>query len=109
MKTLEELDQDVSALAEILIARFGVRAPSYAVLQALKARCRGQQRTMEIWHRIADAIPNILRTDPNWATPAKRPDSPFTVSRAPPPPHWERYRGEAKPQEPAREKRGELV
>jgi hypothetical protein len=57
--------RDARAIAKLLIARHGVQATSYAALQALKARERGDRRIMEAWRLIADAIAELLRSDPD--------------------------------------------
>jgi hypothetical protein len=67
-----ELERDVRALAEILIGRYGERAISYASLQALKAKSRGEVRVTEAWRWIGIAVVEVLRTDPDWEAPAPR-------------------------------------
>jgi len=67
-----ELERDVRALAEILIGRYGERATSYASLQALRAKTRGEPRVMEAWRWIGTAVLEVLRTEPDWEGPAPR-------------------------------------
>jgi hypothetical protein len=50
-------------LAELLISRFGERAASYAIHQALKAQSRGDRRNAERWRWIADITSYALRCD----------------------------------------------
>jgi hypothetical protein len=57
--------RDARIIAKLLIARYGVQATSYAALQALKARERGDQRITEAWRLIADTIAELLRSDPD--------------------------------------------
>ena len=66
MKKPDILDQEVVALAELAIARYGERASAYASLQVLKARYQRQARVMEAWQRIADAVQQIFRAEPSW-------------------------------------------
>jgi hypothetical protein len=72
MEHPDELERDVRALAEILIGRYGERAMSYASHQALKAQHRGETRVTEAWRWIGAAVVQVLRTDPDWETPAPR-------------------------------------
>jgi len=66
MKKADTLDQEVVALAELAIARYGERAGAFASFQVLKARYQRQPRVMEAWQRIADAVGAILLAEPNW-------------------------------------------
>jgi hypothetical protein len=66
VKKPDILDQEVVALAELAIARYGERAGAYAALQVLKARYQRQSRVMEAWQRIVDAIQQIFRAEPSW-------------------------------------------
>ena len=54
MTTPTEHDREIQALAELLIARRGERAATYATYQSLKASHRGEQRMSEAWRSIAD-------------------------------------------------------
>ena len=66
MKQPDILDREVVALAELAIARYGERAPTYAVLQALKARYQRKAKETAAWQRIADSANAILRAEPSW-------------------------------------------
>ncbi len=66
MKKPDILDQEVVALAELAIARYGERAGAVASLQVLKARYQQQPRVMEAWQRIGDAVSAILLAEPSW-------------------------------------------
>lgn len=66
VKKPDILDQEVVALAELAIARYGERASAYASLQVLKARYQRQPRVMDAWQRIADAVQQIFRAEPSW-------------------------------------------
>lgn len=72
MEQPHELERDVRALAEILIGRYGERAISYAAHQALKAQSRNELRVMDAWRWIGAAVIEVLRTEPDWETPAPR-------------------------------------
>lgn len=56
--------RDSRAVAQLLIAHLGEMAPCHATHQALKARQRGDLRSMESWLWIAGAAREILRTEP---------------------------------------------
>jgi len=56
-------DTSVREIAELLIARYGVRAASHASLQALKARHRGEPRQVEAWEWIANAVASAMRAE----------------------------------------------
>lgn len=56
--------RDARAIARLLITRYGEQAPAYASYQALKARQRGDRRSMEAWQWIAGATREILRSEP---------------------------------------------
>jgi len=61
----EELDYpEVRNIADLLIARYGERAISYASHQALVARKAGATRRMEAWRQIAGAALQVLRAEP---------------------------------------------
>ncbi|HLJ65612.1 MAG TPA: hypothetical protein VKT70_15985 [Stellaceae bacterium] len=62
-------DEDIGVTAFRLVARFGEQATSHALLQALKARERGEVARMEDWRWIADATREILRTIPETVGP----------------------------------------
>ena len=64
MATPTEHDREVRNLAELLIARHGESATSFAVHQSLKAAQRGDQRRMEAWRWIADAAEQVWRLEP---------------------------------------------
>jgi hypothetical protein len=64
MTTSTEHDREIHELAELLIARCGERARSYATHQSFEAGHRGEQRTMEAWLRIADAADQVWRVEP---------------------------------------------
>jgi hypothetical protein len=57
--------RDSRALAKLLVARYGVQATAHANYQALKARDRGDQRSMERWQWIAGATREILESEPD--------------------------------------------
>jgi hypothetical protein len=54
----------IQELAALLIERYGERAASHARYQSLKAAWRGEQRKMEAWRWIADAIDQLWRAGP---------------------------------------------
>lgn len=58
-----QIPQDARALAYLLIDRFGERAASYAVHQALKAQARGNPREAARWRWIAEITDETLRCD----------------------------------------------
>lgn len=55
--------RDARSLAQLLINRFGARAESYAVHQALKALAQGDQRNAARWRWIAEVTRDALRAD----------------------------------------------
>ena len=59
-----EHDSLIHELASLLIARYGERAASHAKHQSLKAAHRDEQRTMEAWLWIADAVEQVWRAEP---------------------------------------------
>jgi hypothetical protein len=59
MTTSTERDREIHDLAELLIARYGERAASFATHQSLKAGHRGEQRMMEAWRSIADVTERV--------------------------------------------------
>jgi hypothetical protein len=64
MTTSTGLDREVYELAQLLIARHGERATSYATHQSLKARHRGERRMMEVWRWIADTAEQVWKVEP---------------------------------------------
>ena len=64
MTTSTEHDREILELAELLIARHGERATSYATHQSLKAGHRGDLRTMVAWRWIADATEHVWKVEP---------------------------------------------
>jgi hypothetical protein len=54
---------DARSLARLLIDRFGERAASYAVHQALKAHSRGDPAEAARWRWIAEITREALRVD----------------------------------------------
>jgi hypothetical protein len=64
VNTGTEQRRDLRAIAKLLIARYGVKAHAHAAHQALKARERGDERTMNAWRRIAVAVEELLRSEP---------------------------------------------
>jgi hypothetical protein len=59
--------RDTRGVAKVLIAHLGEQAPCHATHQAMKARQRGDRRTMELWLWIAGAARQILRSEPEGA------------------------------------------
>lgn len=57
-------EEVVHELADLLIARYGERAASHAKHQSLIAARRAEQRTMEAWRWIADAVERTWQTEP---------------------------------------------
>ena len=64
MTTSTKHDREIHDIAELLIARRGERAASYAVYQSLKAGQRGDQRMMEAWRWIADTAEQVWKVEP---------------------------------------------
>ena len=64
MTTSIERDREIHDLAELLIARRGERAASYATYQPLRAGHRGEQRMMEAWRSIADVTERVWKVEP---------------------------------------------
>lgn len=64
MTTRTGLGHEIYELAELLIARHGERAASYATHQSLKARHRGELRMMEAWRSIADTADYVWKVEP---------------------------------------------
>jgi hypothetical protein len=64
MTTSSEHDHEIHELAELLIARRGERATSYATHQSLKASHRGEQRMSEAWRSIADVAERVWKVEP---------------------------------------------
>jgi hypothetical protein len=62
---MTEHNHEVQELATMLIARYGERAVSYASYQALRARYSGEQRKMEAWGWISDAVTELWRAGPS--------------------------------------------
>jgi hypothetical protein len=62
-------DRTARGVASELIARFGIRAPCVANLQALRARAAGDGDRRRDWSRIAQAALEILRSEPEDAAP----------------------------------------
>jgi hypothetical protein len=48
----------------MLIEKYGERSTSYAELQSLKARGRGEEAAGEVWRLVAAATREILRSEP---------------------------------------------
>lgn len=65
MSTGPSPPRDAQAIAKLLISRYGEQATTYASLQALKARSRGDQRLMNTWNWIAGAVSEVLRAEPD--------------------------------------------
>jgi hypothetical protein len=61
---LTEHDTMVHELADLLIARYGERAASHAKHQSLKAAQRDEQRKMEAWRWIAEAVEQAWKGEP---------------------------------------------
>lgn len=55
---------DVREIALLLIHRHGLRAPSYARLQGLRARYHGDEEAASSWRAVAEKALEILRTHP---------------------------------------------
>jgi hypothetical protein len=55
--------QNVWSIAAILVEKHGIRAPSFAEHQALKARQRADNASMYRWQNVAEATAAILRGD----------------------------------------------
>ncbi|MGO8920611.1 MAG: hypothetical protein ACLQJR_32360 [Stellaceae bacterium] len=64
MTALIEHDSVVHELAELLIERYGERAASHAKHQSLRAAYRDEQRMMEAWRWIADAVEHVWKAEP---------------------------------------------
>jgi hypothetical protein len=64
MTTSTKHDHEIHELAELLIARQGERATTFATHQSLKAGHRGEQRMMEAWRSIADAAERVWTVEP---------------------------------------------
>ena len=64
MMTSTKHDHEIRELAELLIARRGERATSFATHQSLKAGHRGEQRMMEAWRSIADVAERVWKVEP---------------------------------------------
>jgi hypothetical protein len=64
MTTSTEHDSEIHDLAELLIARRGERAASYATYQSLSAGHRGEQRMSEAWRSIADVAERVWKVEP---------------------------------------------
>jgi hypothetical protein len=64
MITSTEHDSEIRELAEMLIARYGEGAASYATHQSLKAGHRGEQRMMVAWRWIADEVEQVWKVEP---------------------------------------------
>jgi hypothetical protein len=64
MTTSTEYDHEIHEIAELLIARRGERAASYATYQSLRAGHRGEQRMMEAWRSIADVTERVWKVEP---------------------------------------------
>jgi hypothetical protein len=64
MTTSTEHNHEIHELAELLIARRGERAASYAKYQSLTASHRGEQRMMEAWRSIADVAERVWKVEP---------------------------------------------
>jgi len=59
-----EAEHDLEAIAQALIARYGMRASSFAAHEILKARSRGETRRTEVWQLIADVVDSLLAAEP---------------------------------------------
>ncbi|MGO8916307.1 MAG: hypothetical protein ACLQJR_10400 [Stellaceae bacterium] len=59
-----EHDSVVHELAELLIERYGERAASHAKHQSLIAARHDEQRTMEAWRWIAEAVEQVWKAEP---------------------------------------------
>jgi hypothetical protein len=68
----DESEFRIQELAELLIARRGEKAMTYARYEALKANRRGALKTSETWSRIADAAEQVWRVEPADAKEAPR-------------------------------------
>jgi len=84
MRTAEAHDAEFREIAELLIRRYGERSASHAAHQLLKARHRGEQRRVDAWQGIADAVAQLLKADPvwvgqQWVEPAPTMDSALTA------------------------------
>jgi hypothetical protein len=64
MTTSTERDHEIRELAELLVARHGERATTFAKFQSLKAGYRGERRTMEAWRSIADVAERVWKVEP---------------------------------------------
>ncbi|HXZ01055.1 MAG TPA: hypothetical protein VEI03_13725 [Stellaceae bacterium] len=64
MMTSANLNREIYELAEMLIARHGERAASYATHQSLKARHRGEHGMMEAWRSIATTAEHVWKIEP---------------------------------------------
>ena len=62
--TSDSEGDDVREIALLLIHRHGLRAPSYARLQGLRASYHGDRDAAESWRAIAEKAMEILRTEP---------------------------------------------
>ncbi len=69
MSTKPKQYSDVQDIAKALIARYGERAVTFASHQALRARERGDHRTMAAWRWIGGAVAEILRSEPDEKDP----------------------------------------
>lgn len=69
--TLDESELRIHELAELLIARRGEKAMTFARYEALKANRRGEPLVSEMWFRIADATEQFWRVEPT--APAEAP------------------------------------
>jgi hypothetical protein len=63
MQTTSQSPRDAHSLARLLIDRFGERAVSYAIHQALKAGASGDPANAARWRRIAELTGEALRAD----------------------------------------------
>jgi hypothetical protein len=61
---MTEHDHEIHEIAELLIARRGERAASYAKYQSLSAGHRGERRMMEAWRSIADVAERVWKVEP---------------------------------------------
>jgi hypothetical protein len=64
MPSESDRPSDAHELAKLLISRYGVQAESFAAHQALKAREQGDERRTALWHWLAGAVVEVLRTEP---------------------------------------------
>jgi hypothetical protein len=71
MTTSPKHDHEIHELAELLIARRGERATTFARHQSLKAGHRGEQRMMEAWRSIADVAERVWKVEPALPQPDK--------------------------------------